>query len=232
MPKIHILLVEDDADLGGLLSRYLGLQGMEVSLATDGETAMALLALNHFDIAILDVMLPATNGFTLAAQLKKHIPKLPFLFLTARREKEDVLRGLGMGADDYIIKPFDVDELILRLQNILRRSAVVAQPAEVISIGHFQFEPSQLRLSSASGSLLLTKKECGVMEALAREPGRIVSRQQILEQLWDNADYFSGRSLDVYIGRLRKMLEHDPQIRLESIRGSGFILHISPLGSE
>jgi len=157
---------------------------------------------------------------------------LPFLFLTARREKEDVLRGLGMGADDYIIKPFDVDELILRLQNILRRSAVVAQPAEVISIGHFQFEPSQLRLSSASGSLLLTKKECGVMEALAREPGRIVSRQQILEQLWDNADYFSGRSLDVYIGRLRKMLEHDPQIRLESIRGSGFILHISPLGSE
>jgi len=226
MTKTQILLVEDDADLGRLLSRYLGLQGLEVSLAADGQLALALLSIKQFDIAILDVMLPKNDGFTLAEQVKKLVPGLPFLFLTARREKEDVLKGLGLGADDYMVKPFDVDELILRVQNILRRSNTVPQPTELFTLGGFLFEPSQLRLTSAGGSTLLTKKESGVLEFLARQPGRIVSRQIILEQLWDSADYFSGRSLDVYIGRLRKLLEQDSRIQLESVRGSGFILNI------
>ena len=225
MIKIQILLVEDDADLGRLLCKYLRLQGLDVSLAVTGEAALTLLRLKHFDIAILDVMLPNEDGFVLAGKLRKQYTELPFLFLTARRQKEDILKGLTLGADDYMLKPFDVDELILRVQNILRRS-VVAQPTEVFTIGRFLFEPSQLKLSSGIGAQLLTKKESGVLELLARQPGRIVNRQQVLEQLWDNADFFSGRSLDVYIGRLRKLLESDDQIRLESVRGSGFILHI------
>lgn len=227
MTKTQILLVEDDADLARLLCKYLGLQGLEVELAMESETALSLLAAKHFDIAILDVMLPKEDGFTLAAALKKHYPDLPFLFLTARQQQEDVLKGLGLGADDYMIKPFDADELILRVQNILRRSAIMPQHTEMLSIGLLTFEPSQLRLSSASESILLTKKESGVLEQLARQPGRIVSRQEVLENLWDSADYFSGRSLDVYIGRLRKLLEQDAHIRLESVRGSGFILHLS-----
>ena len=224
MAKTQILLVEDDADLGRLLCKYLRLQGLEVALAIDGEAAMTLLSLKHFDIAILDIMLPKEDGFSLAGKLKIRHTELPFLFLTARRQKEDILKGLTMGADDYILKPFDVDELILRVQNILRRS-ILSPPTEVFTIGRFLFEPSQLRLSSDRGAQLLTKKESGVLELLARQPGRIVNRQQVLEKLWDSADFFSGRSLDVYIGRLRKILESDDRIRLESVRGSGFILH-------
>lgn len=224
MTKTQILLVEDDADLGRLLCKYLRLQGLEVVLAIDGEAALTLLKVEGFDIAILDVMLPKEDGFALAGKLKMQYPKLPFLFLTARRQKEDILKGLKLGADDYMLKPFDVDELILRVQNILRRS-IVPTPTEVFTIGRFLFEPSQLRLSSELGTQLLTKKESGVLELLARQPGRIVNRQQVLEKLWDSADFFSGRSLDVYIGRLRKILEKDNQIRLESVRGSGFILH-------
>lgn len=226
MTKTRILLVEDDTDLASLLCKYLGLQGLEVDWAMDGEAALSLLSIKSFDIAVLDVMLPLEDGFSLADTIKKRCPGLPFLFLTARRQKEDVLKGLGLGADDYIIKPFDADELILRIQNILRRSTLPAQPIEVLTMGTFLFEPSQLRLSSPLGSILLTKKESGLLELLARRPGRIVSRQEVLEQLWDSADYFSGRSLDVYIGRLRKLLEQDTQIRLESVRGSGFILHL------
>lgn len=227
MAKTQVLLVEDDADLGQLLSKYLIVQGMQVELAINSIAAMALLSEKHFDIAILDVMLPGNDGFSVAGQIKKNYPDLPFLFLTARKQKEDVLKGLGMGADDYMIKPFDADELILRLQNIVRRRHLPPQADEVLKIGNFLFEPSQLKLSSPQGDMLLTKKEAGLLEMLATHPGRMVSRNQVLEQLWDNADYFSGRSLDVYIGRLRKLLEKDQGIRLESVRGSGFILHLN-----
>ena len=226
MPKTWILLVEDDPDLGRLLCKYLELQGLKVELAIDGGAALALLSVNHFDIAILDVMLPKEDGFSLADTVKERYPQLPFLFLTARRQKEDVIKGLRLGAEDYMVKPFDADELILRLQNILRRRTLPLKATEVLKIGSFLFEPSQLRLSSALGSVLLTKKESGVLELLVRQSGRIVSRQEVLEQLWDSADYFSGRSLDVYVGRLRKLLEQDAQIRIESVRGSGFILHL------
>lgn len=227
MTKTRLLLVEDDADLGRLLSKYLQVQGMEVALAGDGEAALALLVERRFDIVVLDVMLLEGDGFSLADTIKKRYPGLPFLFLTARRQKEDVLKGLGLGADDYMTKPFDADELVLRVQNILRRSSGLVPTDGMFMIGHFRFEPSQLRLSSDSGAVLLTKKEAGVLELLARQPGRIVRRQEVLEQLWGSADYFNGRSLDVYIGRLRKLLEQDPDIRLESVRGAGFILHLS-----
>jgi len=226
MNPTPLLLVEDDADLGRLLSKYLQVQGLQVSLATDGQSALVLLSQQSFDIVVLDVMLPKRDGFSLAETIKRLYPAIPFLFLTARREREDVLRGLTLGADDYMIKPFDADELILRVQNILRRNASVPQIQRLIVIGNFQFEPSQLRLSSQSQSTLLTRKEAGVLELLAKQANRIVYRKDILESIWGNADYFNGRSLDVYVRRLRKLLANDPQLELESVRGSGFILHI------
>ncbi|NII26434.1 response regulator transcription factor [Pseudoflavitalea sp. X16] len=225
MTTTRLLLVEDDADLGRLLGKYLRLQGLEVVLAGDGELALTLLTEQTFDMVVLDVMLPKGDGFSLADTLKRKHPGMPFLFLTARRQKEDVLKGLGLGADDYMVKPFDADELVLRVQNILRRSSAVAPPADGLIFGAFRFEPAQLRLYHGSSSVLLTKKEAGVLELLARQQGRIVSRKDVLEKIWGNADYFNGRSLDVYIGRLRKLLEADARIRLESVRGAGFILH-------
>jgi DNA-binding response OmpR family regulator len=227
---MHLLLVEDDADLGQLLRRYLIVQGLVVALAPDGEAALAQLATQAFDLVVLDVMLPKGDGFSLAAALKSRYPHLPFLFLTARRAQADVLTGLRLGADDYMLKPFDADELVLRVQNILRRSHPAGHPPEVLRLGDFHFEPTQLRLWHGPDSVLLTRKEAGVLALLARQPGRLVRRQQVLEELWDNADYFNGRSLDVYIGRLRKRLEADPALRLESVRGTGFILHLPPLG--
>jgi len=226
MNTVPLLLVEDDADLGRLLSKYLQVQGLQVSLATDGQSALVLLSQQPFAIVVLDVMLPKSDGFALAETIKRLYPAIPFLFLTARREREDVLRGLTLGADDYMIKPFDADELILRVQNILRRNAAAPQVQRLIVIGNFQFEPSQLRLSSQSRSTLLTRKEAGVLELLAKQANRIVYRKDILELIWGNADYFNGRSLDVYVRRLRKLLANDPQLSLESVRGSGFILHM------
>ncbi|MDR6564102.1 MULTISPECIES: response regulator transcription factor [unclassified Arcicella] len=226
MTKTSLLLVEDDADLGRLLTAYLQVQGLDVSLANDSEGALGLLKERNFDIVVLDVMLPKGDGFSLANLIKVRYPNLPFLFLTARRQKEDVLKGLSLGADDYMVKPFDADELVLRLQNILRRSNGAVPYDDILIIGGFSFEPSQLRLSYGSTSAMLTKREAGVLELLAKNLGRIVSRKDVLEQLWGNADYFNGRSLDVYIGRLRKILEQDSQLRLESVRGSGFILHV------
>lgn len=227
MEKIRLLLVEDDTDLGRLLSKYLDIQGIEVSLAPDNTAALLVLQENLFDIAVLDVMLPEGDGFSLAQNIRKKYPQMPFLFLTARKQKEDVLKGLSIGADDYIIKPFDADELILRVQNILRRSqSSVTLKNTVLEIGNFTFEPSQLRLNLENNSILLTKKETGILELLAQKPGRIVSREDVLEKLWGQADYFNGRSLDVYIGRLRKLFESDSRIKIESIRGAGFILHI------
>ncbi|MBB4807217.1 DNA-binding response OmpR family regulator [Chryseobacterium defluvii] len=226
MEKIRLLLVEDDADLGRLLSKYLDIQGIEVSLAPDNTAALLVLQENLFDIAVLDVMLPECDGFSLAQNIRKKYPQMPFLFLTARKQKEDVLKGLSLGADDYIMKPFDADELILRIQNILRRSqSSIPQKDAILEIGSFTFEPSQLRLNLENNSILLTKKETGILELLAQKPGRIVSREDVLEKLWGQADYFNGRSLDVYIGRLRKLFESDSLIKIESVRGAGFILH-------
>lgn len=228
MEKIRLLLVEDDTDLGRLLSKYLSIQGIEVILVPDNMTALSVLEETLFDIAVLDVMLPDRDGFSLAEIIRKKYPQMPFLFLTARKQKEDVLKGLSLGADDYIMKPFDADELILRVQNILRRSmSSIPQKDVILEIGSFTFEPSQLKLYSENSSVLLTKKETGILELLSRNPGKIVSREEVLEKLWGQADYFNGRSLDVYIGRLRKLFEIDNRIKIESIRGTGFILHIN-----
>lgn len=219
----QLLLAEDDQDLGRLLKQFLELNSFEVTLATDGLAARQALNGQRFDIAVLDVMMPGEDGFSLVKKTREVFPDLPFIFLTARKQPEDILAGLQLGADDYMTKPFNAQELVLRIRNILRRTASQPQEtADVIALGKFTFEPALLRLSSKSGEILLTEKETRLLYYLYSHRGRLIRRSQILEQLWSTPDFFSGRSMDVFITRLRKHLATDPAIEIESIRGIGF----------
>lgn len=226
MSKIRVLIAEDDLDLGNLLKQYLELNGFEVIRVYNGEEARAEMKINSYDIMIIDVMMPKEDGFTLAARLKQLYPEMPFLFVTARKLKEDVLQGLRLGADDYIVKPFDVDELILRMQNILSRSKPdLKKQDETFEVGLYHFDPANLKLSSPETEKTLTEKEAKLLEYLCRHPNQLIKRKDILDLLWSGSDFFNGRSMDVFITRLRKHLSADPSIQIESIRGVGFRFH-------
>ena len=218
-----ILIVEDDLDLGNLLKQYLELNKFQVHRVFNGIEAREELKKNTFDILILDVMMPQEDGFTMAEKLQKTHPGLPFLFVTARKMKEDILTGLKLGADDYITKPFDVDELILRIQNILKRNAKPETAKSTsYAFGKFTFEPENLTLKTEKSERTLTEKEAQLLEYLLEHKERIIKREEVLNHLWEEADFFSGRSLDVFISRLRKYLAEDSSVQIESIRGVGF----------
>lgn len=218
-----MLIVEDDADLGQLLVQYLEMNGFGAYRVFNGEEARYELQLNAYDIVVMDVMMPREDGFTLAAKITALYPALPFLFVTARKMKADILKGLQLGADDYILKPFDADELILRIRNILKRTrAEEARVPEMLQLGHFTFYPSELRLCSAEGLRMLTEKEAALLHFLCVHQGQLIKRTVILQHLWTQADFFNGRSMDVFISRLRKYLSSDPALQIESIRGVGF----------
>ncbi|MDQ7949879.1 MAG: response regulator transcription factor [Pedobacter sp.] len=218
-----VLLVEDDLDLGHLLKQYLEINHFEVHRVFNGQEARAMLEQQLYDILILDVMMPKEDGFTLAKKLTLQYPNIPFLFVTAKKMKEDVLKGLKLGADDYMIKPFDADELVYRIHNILRRTQrQVIQVPEHIQIGIFRFEPKNLLLISPRAQFALTEKESQLLSYLYQNRGSIIKRTDILNHLWKEADFFNGRSMDVFISRLRKHLSADPTIEIESVRGVGF----------
>lgn len=219
-----VLIVEDDLDLGNLLKQYLELNQFQVSRVYNGEEARAILLSEEFDILILDVMMPKEDGFTLAKKLQTLYPHLPFLFVTAKKLKEDIIAGLQLGADDYVTKPFDADELILRIKNILKRkNQVVETPkSDSYQIGKFIFEPENLILKSAKTEKILTEKEAQLLHYLIQNKDKIIRREDVLGLLWEETDFFSGRSLDVFISRLRKYLSEDPNLQIESIRGVGF----------
>jgi len=220
---IKILIVEDDLDLGNLLKQYLELNKFFVQRVFNGLEAREELKKNEFDILILDVMMPQEDGFTLAKKLQNSHPELPFLFVTARKMKEDILTGLKLGADDYVTKPFDADELILRIQNILKRKSKTVKPkSEVYVFGKFSFDPQNLLLKSEKSERILTEKEAQLLEYLIRNKEQIIRREDILNYLWSEADFFSGRSLDVFVSRLRKYLSEDNSVQIESVRGVGF----------
>lgn len=220
---IRVLIVEDDLDLGNLLKQYLELNDFQVFRAFDGVGARNELKENKFDIAILDVMMPKEDGFTLAQKLRNSHPELPFLFVTARKMREDVLTGLKLGAEDYIIKPFDADELILRIRNILKRNFKSEIPkAQVIQLGELNFDPENLTLQTEKFTRNLTEKESQLLLFLYQNKNRIIKREEVLNHLWEESDFFSGRSLDVFISRLRKYLSEDESLQIESVRGVGF----------
>jgi len=224
-----ILLAEDDTDFANVLKQYLELYQYEVTWAENGEIALHLFQNQSFDICVFDVMMPKLDGFSLAEKVIKINPEIPFIFLTAKKLKEDKIIGLKLGADDYIVKPFEAEELILRLQNILKRSqqTKLATTVEMISIGLYTFDTQRLTLQLNNDIQQLTEKEAALLHYFFDHQNQLLKREQILKAIWGNDDFFSGRSMDVYISKIRKYFKHDTSISIESTRNIGLEFKIS-----
>jgi len=221
----RILLVEDDPSLGMLMKDFLGMEGFDVVLAKDGVEGLSAYTSDYFDLCILDVMMPLMDGFTLARKIRKKNTEVPIIFLTAKSLKEDKLNGFDLGGDDYITKPFDEDELVRRINAILKRSFKVTEDTDCkCQIGKFDFDHSNLELSFDGKLTRITKKEADVLILLCNSRNSLVKREEILLKVWGENDYFMGRSLDVFITKLRKHLKPDPAIKIENVHGVGFIL--------
>lgn len=224
-----ILLAEDDTDFAKVLKQYLELFDFEVHWVQDGEEAFSSFQNTDFQFCILDVMMPKMDGFTLAEKMVNYNPEVPFLFLTAKKLKEDKIRGLKLGADDYIVKPFEADELVLRIQNILKRSEKTTSkipPTAEIQIGSFLFNTQRLTLKSVNSTQQLTEKEASLLLFLFENKNQLLKREVILKAIWDTDDFFSGRSMDVFISRLRKYFKEDATILIESKRNLGLEFRI------
>jgi len=218
-------LVEDDIDLQKVLAQYLELSGFQVYTANHGEHGLRIFKEHHVDLCILDVMMPVMDGFELAAEIRKLDREMPVVFLTAKNQKEDRLRGLKIGADDYITKPFEAEELVLRLNNILKRAG--KSDMESIRMGCLQIHFDELMIKDGTHSFNMTPRESDLLKYFIENQNTVVKREQILEDLWGQNDYFLGRSMDVFISRLRKYLQAEPSVSLETKRGVGFMLKIS-----
>jgi DNA-binding response OmpR family regulator len=219
-----ILLAEDDFDFADVLKQYLALSNFNVIWAKDGQEALAVFQKEAFDICVLDVMMPKMDGFTLAEKIIDLNPETPFVFLTARKLKEDKIKGLQLGADDYIVKPFEADELVLRLNNILKRGEqknYTVNSLDEIAIGKYTFNPNRLELKLNTHIQKLTEKEVALILFLLKNKNQLVKRSDILQAIWSNDDFFSGRSMDVFISRIRKYFSNDSRISIESIRNIG-----------
>ena len=219
---MKVLIAEDDIDFGNILSQYVSISGFEVTLSRDGKEAWASFLHEKPDICVLDVMMPEMDGFSLAEKIRQDDPDMPFVFLTAKTLKEDIIKGLKMGADDYITKPFDPEVLILRLNNILRRVYSTINDEYTISSTTLKFNTLELQCKGKKEKLTL--KEAQLLRYLMANKDNILRRDDILNEVWGEDDYFLGRSMDVFISRLRKYLAPDPGLELRTIRGTGFIL--------
>ena len=220
----HILLAEDDFDFGSILKQYLELHQYKVSWAKDGNEALELFAKTQYDICVFDVMMPKLDGFSLAENVIEIDPEIPFIFLTAKKLKEDKIKGLKLGADDYIVKPFEADILVLKLQNILKRATRVQHEStskDTIHIGKYVFDYNNQSLKYKEEYQRLTEKETQLISYLYTHKNNMVRREDILKEIWGNDDFFSGRSMDVFISRLRKYFKEDQTISIDSIRGVG-----------
>ena len=225
--RAHLLYVEDDESLSFVTRDHLELQGYRVTHCPDGKTARAAIERGDYDLCLLDVMLPETDGFTLAREIRTQNTEVPILFLTAKSLKEDRLHGLRLGADDYITKPFSIEELILKIEVFLRRSRTVATPPPpVYTLGAYTFNHPNLELTHGRKVRRLTQKEADLLKYLLGRKNQVVKRADILEAVWGENDYFLGRSLDVFISRLRKYLGEDESLRIENIHGVGFCFHV------
>lgn len=227
--KINILLAEDDENLGQLLYTYLQGKGYSVSLARTGKAAYEKYNGNktQFDFLIFDVMMPEMDGFTLAKEIRELDKQIPILFLTAKALKEDKLRGFDIGADDYMTKPFSMEELLARIQAILRRTAPEFKDVnESMFVGKIKYEPELSTLHLEEGTKKLTTKENQLLQLLVKNKNEILDRQATLRAVWGDDNYFNGRSMDVYIAKLRKLLKEDESIEIMNIHGVGFKLII------
>lgn len=226
MNKKKILVVEDDASLGFIIKDNLDQNGFDVTLCTDGESGTKTFFENSFDICILDVMLPKKDGFSLARTIRSFNGDIPILFLTAKSMTEDRLEGFRSGADDYITKPFNMSELLYRLEVFLRRSGAQhhTKYETKFVLGSFVFDYSNLALKNNNHEKNLTQKEAEVLRLLLQNKGHVVKREEILKNVWGDDDYFMGRSMDVFISKLRKYLKEDPSVQIINYHGVGFKL--------
>lgn len=221
--KANLLYVEDDQSLSFVTRDNLELQGYKITHCADGNEAMEMIKNEKFDLYILDIMLPGVDGFTIAQEIRKFDMDAPILFLTAKSMKEDKIHGLRLGADDYITKPFSIEELILKIEIFLRRSKVrVPETPDQYNIGNYHFDYPNLSLRLDDQEKRLTQKEADLLRFFLENRGKILKRSEILEEIWGRDDYFLGRSLDVFISRLRKYLKEDPVVKIENIHGVGF----------
>lgn len=225
--KLNILLAEDDDNLGQLLYAYLQGKGFSVTLARTGKAAYEKYNGNktHFDFIILDVMMPEMDGFTLAKEIRELDKQTPILFLTAKSLKEDKLLGFDLGADDYMTKPFSMEELLARITAIMKRVAPESRDVnESMFVGKIKYEPELSTLHLEEGTKKLTTKENQLLQLLVKNKNEILDRQATLRAVWGDDNYFNGRSMDVYIAKLRKLLKEDSSIEIMNIHGVGFKL--------
>lgn len=223
---MKILLAEDDHNLGTLLHEYLEAKGYDVMLAKDGNEGLDLFLKHEFDFCILDVMMPKKDGFALAKEIKIKNAEIPLIFLTAKSMQDDTLKGFELGADDYITKPFSMEELLVRIKAILKRTKKME--IEVASgqykIGNYDFFPNQHELQANGVIQKLTTKESDLLLLFSKNSNRVVSRSYALKLIWGDDSYFNARSMDVYITKLRKFLKSDSSIQIMNLHGEGFKL--------
>jgi DNA-binding response OmpR family regulator len=223
--EIKVLLVEDDSNLGSITSDYLKAKGFNCTWEINGELGYREFVKNQYDIVILDVMMPVKDGFSTAKDIRGIDKKVPIIFLTAKSLKEDTLKGFEIGADDYITKPFNMEELIARISAILKRvSSNNEAHFDDIKIGKLTFNPKMQVLSKGEFSVSLTTKESDLLILLYKNKNDILERDHALKAIWGDDNYFNGRSMDVYIAKLRKHLKHDEEIQIINVHGRGFKL--------
>ncbi len=221
--KAKVLLAEDDMSLGYVIKDNLQDAGYEVVLCPDGQTAIEKFDKTQYDICLLDVMMPNKDGFTVARKIRQQSDMVPILFLTAKSMEEDKIKGFLTGADDYITKPFSMQELLLRMDVFIRRSRKLhADSVQEYSIGQMKFSYTDLKLHTASDTFTLTQKEADLLKFLCEHANHILKRDEVLLNVWGKDDYFLGRSMDVFMTKLRKYFKADPNIILETIHGVGF----------
>ena len=223
--KVKILLCEDDENLGMLLREYLQTKGYDVDLQPDGEAGFKAFSRNKYDLCIFDVMMPKKDGFALAADVRSSNAEVPIIFLTAKSMKEDILQGFKLGADDYLSKPFSMEELLYRIESILRRvKGKKAKDVVVYNIGGFVFDAQKQLLTYDGDSKKLTTKESDLLKLLCQNTNKVLERNYALKSIWVDDNYFNARSMDVYITKLRKHMKDEPTVEIINVHGKGYKL--------
>ncbi len=220
--KANLLYVEDDKDLSFVTLDHLEGEGYKVTHCKDGNEAMEVIGKQTFDLCILDIMLPGFNGFDIAKKIRSIDHEVPIIFLSAKSHKDDRIHGLTIGADDYMTKPYSIEELILKIEIFLKRNKISKPANEVIKIGIFSFDYSNLSLKHEGTEKLLTQREADLLKYMVDNKNNVIKRGVVLEKIWGENDYFLGRSMDVFVSRLRKYLKPDPNIKIENVHGVGF----------
>lgn len=221
---MHILLVEDEPALGMIVKDSLEVRGFRVRYAADGQQGLELFREECPDIVVADVMMPRLDGFSLAEIIRRENPQVPIIFLTARGQPADVVRGFELGANDYLKKPFSMDELIVRIRARLGQGTPAPAPAGVLPLGQYQFDHPRQRLHRQGRAEQLTHREAELLKRLYDQRNQVLERNAVLQELWGDDNFFNGRSLDVFITRLRRYLRDDPQVQIVNVRGIGYKL--------